>query len=233
MLEGSLPRVLLDEAWQALLPQRCIACGRFGAALHEACLTALPAASTPRCERCWRPEPAPLCTHCVAGGAAAPAFDALRAPFRFEGLARRALLEAKFRGVSAHLPPLARAAAALVPDHWRPEVVVPVPLGRRRERRRGFNQAREAARAVAQALALPLDDRLVVRVRETRPQAALGAAARATNLRHAFGASAPAPRRVLVVDDVTTTGATLSAVAHALRPAGAERVYALALARED
>ncbi|MEX2446102.1 MAG: ComF family protein, partial [Dehalococcoidia bacterium] len=155
------------------------------------------------------------------------------APFQFEGLARRALLEAKFRGVTAHLPPLATAAAGLVPADWQPEAVVPVPLAPRRERRRGFNQATETARVVAEALGAPLEERLVRRVRETPPQASLGLGGRATNLRGAFAATQRVPSRVLVVDDVTTTGATFEAIAHALRVAGSTYVAALALARED
>ena len=234
----SLARVLLDEAWDALLPQRCIVCGRFGASLHEGCLDALPRADGARCARCWRPLAPPqsvhgTCERCAVGGADAPAFDALRAPFRFEGLARRALLEAKFRGVTAHLDPLGRAAAALVPEDWRLEAVVAVPLGRRRERTRGFNQAREAARAVAEALGVPLVEGLVRRARETAPQAMLDADARHLNLRGAFEVVGTPPARVLVVDDVTTTGSTLSEIAAALRAAGTSNVYTLAMARED
>ena len=229
----SFARVLLDEAWDALLPQQCIVCGRFGASLHVGCLDALPRADGPRCTRCWRPDVRGTCARCAEGGPDAPAFDALRAPFRFEGLARRALLEAKFRGVTAHLGPLGRAAAALVPDDWRPEAVVAVPLGRRRERTRGFNQAREAARAVAEVLGVPLVDGLVRRGRETAPQAMLDADARHLNLRGAFEVVGTPPGRVLVVDDVTTTGSTLSEVAAALRAAGTSNVYTLAMARED
>ena len=233
----SFARLLLEEAWDALLPQRCIACGRFGAALHEACVALLPVADGDRCERCWcpgvRPEPPRRCERCAEDGPEAPAFDGLRAPFRFEGLARRALLEAKFRGVTALLPPIALAAAAVVPADWRPEAVVAVPLGARRERRRGFNQAREAARVVAEALGVPLGDDLVRRARETRPQATLGAAARRVNLGDAFVLVGTPPARVLVVDDVTTTGATLSAVAAVLRAGGAQHVHAIAMARED
>jgi len=232
----SLVRALVAEVWDALLPQRCIACGRFGASLHTACLDRLPRADGPRCDRCWRPvegvaASVGTCERCAAGDG--PAFEALRAPFRFEGLARRALLEAKFRGVTAHLDPLGRAAAALVPADWRPDAVVAVPLGRRRERTRGFNQAREAARAVSDALGVPLVDGLVRRGRETTPQAMLDADARHANLRGAFEAIRTPPGRVLLVDDVTTTGSTLSEVAAALRAAGASRVYALAMARED
>ena len=233
----SLARALLEELWQAVLPQRCIVCGEWGAALHDACLDALPGATGPRCNRCWRPLTARnevgMCERCASGDA--PAFDALRTPFRFEGLARRALLEAKFRGVTAHLAPLGRAAGDIVPGEWGIDAIVPVPLAPRRERRRGFNQAREIARVVAAALGVPVADGLVRRTRETSPQASLSAAARLVNLRDAFrvreGEAVPA--HVLVVDDVTTTGATLAAVASALRAGGAERVFALAIARED
>ena len=237
---ASVGRALLEEVWQAVLPQRCIVCGDWGAALHDACLAALPEAGGARCDRCWRPLDARevradvgLCARCAEGGA--PPFEGLRTPFRFEGLARRAILEAKFRGVTAHLGPLGRAAAAVVPSTWGVEAVVPVPLWGARERHRGFNQAREAARSVAEALGLPVADRLVRRVRETTPQASLDAAARAGNLRDAFvvPAGVRVPARVLVVDDVTTTASTLTAVTEALLAGGAEHVFALALVRED
>src|SRR5690606_24082306 len=104
----------------------------------------------------------------------------------FKGVARRAVLEAKFRRVTALLPPLAREAAAFVPDEWAPEAVVPVPLHPSRERRRGFNQAHLIARTVAEVLALPVRTDLVRRVRETPPQATLDAARREHNLRDAF-----------------------------------------------
>ena len=104
---------------------------------------------------------------------------------------------------------------------------------RRRERTRGYNQAREAARAVAEALGVPLADGLVRRARETAPQAMLGAEARHANIRGAFVLAGTPPARVLIVDDVTTPGAPLSALAAVLRAGGAAHVTALAMARED
>ena len=232
---GPVSGVLLQEAGEFLLPQRCLVCERFGAAIHPRCVALLPAAEPPRCLRCWRPGPGTWCPRCAAGGPDAPAFDGLRTPFVFAGDARRAILEAKFRGTTALLPPLARVAAAAIPAEWGVDAVVPVPLGRGRRRARGYNQAELAAREVVRALGLPLQARWLRRTRETPPQATLGAAARATNLRNAFEARLPdsPPRSMLVVDDVTTTGVTFEAAAHALRAAGARRVYALALARED
>lgn len=228
-------RRLLAEAGEFLLPQHCLVCGRFGAALHDRCLARLPAAEPPRCLRCWRPGSGTWCGRCASGGTDAPAFDGLRTPFEFAGAVRRAILEAKFRGVTALLPPLARAAAAVVPEEWDVEVVMPVPLARRRRRVRGYNQAELAAREIARALRLPIETNWLTRVRETPPQAGLPAAARATNLRDAFAVTSAhaALLGVLVVDDVTTTGATFEAVARSLQSAGVRHVYAVALARED
>lgn len=228
-------RRLLAEAAESLLPQRCLACGRFGGALHARCLARLPAAEPPRCLCCWRPGPGTWCERCAEGGPDAPAFDGLRTPFEFAGDARRAILEAKFRGVTALLPPLARAAAASVPAEWEVQVVTPIPLARKRRRARGYNQAEIAAHEIARRLGIPVDTKYLRRIRETPPQAGLAADARAVNLRDAF-AAAPAdspPRGVLLVDDVTTTGATFEAAARVLRAVGVRRVYAVALARED
>ena len=231
-----LPRVRVSGAGDALLPQRCIVCGRFGAALHAHCLEALPRAEPPRCPCCWAPAPpaGPGGGTCEGCAAAPPAFEALRTPYRFTGGARRALLEAKFRGVTALLEPLGQAAAETVAPAWRIEAVTAVPLHAARRRRRGFDQAELRARAVARALDVPLRTDLVQRVRTTEAQATLDAAQRARNVAGAFAAATgdrPAP--LLLVDDVTTTGATLEAAARALRGAGVERVYALAIARED
>lgn len=223
-------RLALRELTDALLPERCVVCERFGASLHDDCLPTLAAADGARCGRCWAPSGASPCAACLA---APPAFQALRAPYRFAGAARRALLEAKFRGVTTLLPPLARVAAEAVPPDWRLSLVVPVPLHRARQRTRGYNQAGIAAEVVAGCLGVPYRGEALRRTRATAPQATLDAARRALNVVAAFAASGVVGERVLVVDDITTTGATLDACARALLDAGAGAVFALAAARED
>lgn len=114
-----------------------------------------------------------------------------------------------------------------------PDLVLPVPLHERRLRERGFNQAEQLARQVARALGVPLETRMLRRARATDSQQGLGRKARHRNVRGAFvwDGDPLAGQRVLVVDDVATTGATLDALAGVLRTAGALRVDGLVLAR--
>lgn len=125
-------------------------------------------------------------------------------------------------------------ANAVTPYHGLIDTVVPIPLYPKRLRRRGFNQSALLAASVAKALSAPLSVSALSRVRDTLPQVELDLSQRASNVRNAFGAMAmPLKSRILLVDDVTTTGATFSDAARALRAAGAEQVYCLALAKSN
>ena len=123
---------------------------------------------------------------------------------------------------------LAAGADLLVADI---DVVIPVPLHPRRLRARGFNQSALLARPLCRACDLRLDTRSLARVRDTPPQASVVAARRPANVAGAFRARGVAGARVLLVDDVRTTGATFASAALALCEAGAVHVRTLALAR--
>lgn len=221
---------------ELVLPERCLVCGRFGGSIHLECVGGLPAADGVRCTRCWAPsrmsEVGTLCDRC-AGEGTAEGLDALRTSFRFAGMARRSILEAKFRGVTSLFEPLSSSLAGEVQASWRPDMVVPIPLATGRKRRRGFNQSELIARRVADAHVLPLRLDVLERARETEAQATLDAKQRQRNIQGAFVARQVAGLRVLLIDDVTTTGATLNEAARVLRAAGATHVFGLALARED
>jgi ComF family protein len=163
--------------------------------------------------------------------------SSVHAPFAYQGAARTAVLTLKFRSgrfLAPVMGELMREQLQLKPI--RADIVVPVPLAPRRQRERGFNQALLLAEEVAGAVhGRVVRDALE---RQDRPaQQTLGGADRLTNLEGAFRCRAAASasiegQRVLVVDDVVTTGATISACARALTDAGAARITALAFARD-
>jgi ComF family protein len=169
----------------------------------------------------------------------------IRASWAYDGPLSQAVGALKFEGALSLAGPLGRLLAqesALLegPDGEPHDLVVPVPLHWRRRMARGFDQAEELARwALVHARRrgqepAPLGHRVLARVRATVPQTDLDAEARAANLAAAFVVRRPElvqGRRVLLIDDVTTTGATARACLQALTDAGAASVFALALLR--
>lgn len=223
-------------ALDLVFPPVCAGCERIGTFLCEPCIAAMPPAAGPRCGRCWQSQPEGDCGACRL---APPQFEALRAPFVLAGPAREAVHRLKYGGLAA----AGDALAARLATAWRSwslpaDIVVPVPLHPRRERLRGYNQAARLARPFAGRIGLPYEERALRRVRSTPALAAgaLGRDARRLAVAGAFGAGVRADavrgRTVALVDDVATTGATLSAAAEALLAAGATSVIAVVLARD-
>lgn len=119
-------------------------------------------------------------------------------------------------------------------DLTAPAAVVPVPLHRGRRRERGYNQAALIARSVADSLGVPMRARILLKAKERRPQSELGAGGRWTNAAGAYRARVPRcfeGRRILLVDDVLTTGATAEACTQALLKGGVRTVDVLTVAR--
>ena len=212
-------------------PQWCLSCdSRAGDILCRACFDALPHIGNPTCARCGLPAAfqTPVCGECknVDFG-----FETARAALRYEGVGKEIVHALKYRGHTRVVEKLAAPMLAQVLEDFGPlEAVVPVPLHRSRMRKRGFNQAALLARGVAGRINTPVSDTLQV-VRSTRDQVELSAAERRANVAGAFAAKARVRGRLLLVDDVLTTGATLSACADTLIKAGAAEVHALTLCR--
>ena len=235
-------RVSARVGLDLLLPPTCPGCraivprpGQF----CGGCWAELRFISDPRCASCGLPFelPAPPGTRCLPCTGTPPPWDAARAPFIYDGPARSLVLGFKHGGreqvAGAMAPHLLRAAG----DWLDPApLVVPVPLHRSRLASRGFNQAAVMARAMARLRPLPLALDGLHRHRRTALSQGLSRDARARNVQGAFRVP---PRwaerirgaRVLLVDDVLTTGATVAACARTLRRAGAEEVNVLTWAR--
>lgn len=232
MATGTLLARLRDLALDFVFPPRCAACGGHGSILHDRCVAAMPVAEPPRCSRCWDASPTDPCGACERHP---PAFDGLRSLYVMDGGAREAVHSLKYRGHAAAARPMARLMAAharAVP--FDVDVVTAVPLVGRRQRVRGYNQSGLLGREVARALGLPFDGRALRRVRGSPPQARTATPEeRRQNVDGAFrgDAARTAGRRILLIDDVATTGATLNACARALKDAGAREVWCLTWAR--
>ncbi|WP_245557561.1 ComF family protein [Deinococcus peraridilitoris] len=149
---------------------------------------------------------------------------------RYEGPLRRAVQALKYEGSREVARAIARELAGAVPESWHPEVVCAVPLHERRLRSRGYNQAALLAGALAHGLCVPHRE-LLSRERFTLQQARLSASERRANVEGAFRTVGAVPSRVLLVDDVLTTGTTLAECARMLRCAGADQVYFAVAAR--
>ena len=222
----------LRRLGQALLdlgiPPRCAGCGERDTWLCSDCQAGLGRLPAERCRRCALPGvPTQVCGSCYS---APPPFAALDAPFLHEGLARRLVLDLKYGGRRHLATPLATLAASAVAGTV--EAVVPVPLHPNRRAERGFNQSELLAAGIAAQLGAPLAATALCRTRETRSQTGLSERERIANVQGAFEPTARLARaRVLLVDDVCTTGATLAACARALHRAGAREVVAVTVTR--
>ncbi len=228
---------------ELVFPRVCVGCGgrcdRASGHLCWECFRLLPLVAGSYCERCGCPiETAE--THafrCGACQAHPPAFDCARVAGRFQGSLRRMAHAFKYNRalwLTDDLAEIVHGCVVAQFDAAAVDVVVPIPLFRTRARSRGYNQAALLGAAVARRLDRPFAPQALVRVRDTGTQTRLSAAARRINVRHAFtvnGDGWVAGRTVLLVDDVMTTGATLSEAARALKAGGAWRVWAVAAAR--
>ncbi len=214
-----------------VFPLSCIVCQREGRYVCEGCIAQLPRLEAPYCARCARPGSGTPCSWCQAIG---PAFDGITTPYLFTGPVREAVHSLKYRGVRAAAPAIAKLmASALTSDSTDADVLIPVPLHPRRERKRGYNQSALLAAEVSSLTDIPFSDDAMRRVRDTPPQVSMKSAEdRMRNIRGAFECVGDVEgKRVLLVDDVVTTGSTMSTCSGPLKGAGAASVWGLALAR--
>lgn len=229
---------LLRALGNLLFPPACQVCRRLGTfPLCDDCRRGFRPIRPPVCQKCGEPldGAADLVSTCVRCRRRRLYFRVARAAGIYDGTLREAIHALKFAGRQALAGPLGDilTGAALAVDEFRgADVIVPVPLHPRRLRERGFNQAELLARPVAAVLARPVERGLLARTRPTVPQSALPADNRQANVRDAFEAvGSTNGARILLVDDVMSTGFTAAECARALRRAGASEVLVLTLAR--
>ncbi|MCR5823193.1 MAG: ComF family protein [Lachnospiraceae bacterium] len=205
-----------------------------GSFIHEACRRKLKFVESPFCMKCGRgiaDEGAALCSSCKKGDFV---FDSGRCTFAYHSDIGNAIKWVKDEGTREFIDFFGDTAAKRHETFLKavkPEIIVPVPLSESRLRARGFNQSELFAESLAGVLGIPVG-KLLKKVRNTRDQKGLNRRERTRNLAGAFEAVSckEMPERVLLTDDIYTTGSTVNACAAVLKAAGVKEVYFICIA---
>jgi len=219
-----------EYAVDIVYPKRCAGCGQRGTWICVGCDAALPLFTTPRCHRCGVPASYP---HCECSSTPEN-LEQVRSVGPFDGWLRGAIVHFKFHGEWARAAHLGKPLAAAVADMRQADALIAVPLHAARLRQRGFNQSLLLAQHAGALLGIEVKEALI-RTRRTDAQVNLGSEQRTINVTGAFAVKPNFPvagLSITLIDDVITTGSTLSACAEALITAGATSVSAASLARE-
>jgi len=237
-----------ETFWRAwvdfFFPPKCIFCGKSqGKWVPEQpcspCLSQIKFFSSPRCPRCGlgfagKPGEDHLCSDCITEERY---FNRARALGPYEGLILEAISRFKYHGVSRLALPLGHLLAEYQDADFALsefDLVLPVPLHPKRLRQRGFNQSLLLARRISRRRSIPLDFTALLRIHHTQPQTRLSGPERQKNIRGAFVVERPervTGKKILLIDDVFTTGATVQECSKVLLQAGASQVDVLTLAR--
>lgn len=227
-----------------LLPQTCVLCSLPSAnePVCTACAADLPAPIGLQCPRCALPlqtNPSGMTIDCPDCAHHKPAFDTAVAAWSYSFPVDALIQDFKYGHhlylagfLGQHLAQTLKRQWAAQPGARKPDLIIPMPLHATRLRSRGFNQAAEIARHVSNYLDIPWSSNSLIRIYDTAPQAGLHRNERWSNLRGAFACPKPlTDTRILLIDDVLTTGASLSACAEVLQHAGASQVDVAVIAR--
>ncbi len=231
-----LPRIrsLTGRALDFLFPRWCIGCGREGEVVCRSCRQTFSVIGPLYCSRCGRPlDDGISCRNCDGVDMS---IDGIRAPFLFHGLVRQAIHELKYRNLKVAATFLAHELALYLEEYpIAADVIVPVPLHKKRLKERGYNQSELIGGHLAELTGIPLILDCLIRQKHT-PSLARSAnrEVRKENIAGAFDVSGRRieGKDVILVDDVSTTGTTLDACAAVLKKAGAQQVWGLVIALE-
>ena len=235
-------RLSLAASIDLLLPPACLLCGRLLPTGHDAqafcrdCLAAMPPLTSAHCRCCAQPFPDTTSNHLFGNCLQRqPPFSIVHAVGIYQGSLKQAIHKLKYRNRLVLAKPLGQLLGKSIVAEgsgFAPDRIIPVPLHPRRLRQRGYNQALEVARPIAQQSGILLDTTLLQRTRNTPQQQGLTATERRSNLRNAFTLTSGAPAlRILLIDDVMTTGETVRECSRTLLVSGIVEVQVAAVGR--
>lgn len=232
-----MKKTIMTRLKETLWPQACPFCGKVSAGgICAACRRKVDALAVkePRCMKCGKPIRKAEQEYCYDCARKRHTYDRGVSLWLHREPVNTSIYRFKYHNQRFYA---SIYAAEIVKTYrgqlrkWEPEVIIPVPLHSRKRRARGYNQAGILARELGRLLGIPVEEHLVCRVRNTAPQKQLDSRKRRKNLEKAFAVRPypSMPERVLVTDDIYTTGNTIDAVAGALKAAGVQKVYFLTI----
>ncbi|MCD7954878.1 MAG: ComF family protein [Lachnospiraceae bacterium] len=246
---------ICETAAKWLYPPRCPCCDKIRPigvsdleCVCEDCGGRLPWVREPACMLCGKPLDSHRAEVCRDCGRTRHLFDCGRAAFTYSGKIRHSVYRMKFQNRRDYLDFFAAAMCLALEPYlcaWQPEILVPIPMHARKRAVRGYNQAELLAERISRRTGIPCEKNLLRCVRYTGNQKELDRIGRLKNLRGSFAlnvsregmpqtyGSGALPERVLLVDDVYTTGSTMDEAARALKSAGVRQVYFIVLCTGD
>ncbi|NLK98517.1 MAG: ComF family protein [Epulopiscium sp.] len=230
-----------DLLLDLIYPPRCIFCTSIIPIQEErgicrVCKDTLPFIEGKVCQKCGKPiqdsKERTTCFDCVKN---TPVYDKGWAVFIYEGMVKEAIYRFKYGGHKEYGKYLGKLMADRIRNQISEEgfdVIIPIPIHKNRKRKRGYNQAEELAKAISRELGIPMDVAILTRVKETKPQSGLSIMQRQNNLKKAFKIADTInldQMKILLVDDIYTTGTTMNYCAGLLKERGAKKVCFLSL----
>ena len=222
---------------EILYPARCPVCHgilRGGDGICPQCRKRLILISEPKCKKCGKPIEKTEQEYCRDCGRFPHSFDKGGAVFAYDDIMRRSIAMFKYHNRREYAKVYAKEMYKHQTNFIKmaaPEVILPVPVHKQKLRQRGFNQAELVAKELGRLTHIPVDCKFLIRKEKTKPLKELTRSQRKANLKEAFGLipNGKYYKRVLLIDDIYTTGATIDAISEILRKAGVKNIFFLTI----
>jgi ComF family protein len=230
---------LLRKILGIIYPERCVFCDKILSAkekyLCDECIHKFKFIKDRTCIRCGRvlhSRYETLCHECASGNFV---FDEAFAPFKYTGEVKNSILNLKYKGRAQNAGFYAKCIWKYGKEritNWNPDIIIAVPIHYSRLATRGYNQAELIARKLSEVSGIPLEKNVIARTKKTQAQKKLGKFERHENMKSAFSFvyGDTLPERILIIDDIFTTGATVDAISGILKDNGAKKVYVICAA---
>lgn len=234
--------MLYEKILSILYPRRCPVCDKI-VNVHEGkicseCRKKVPFIKEPRCRKCSKPLSRKEEEYCYDCRKTTHIYKRGIALVEHKGPVRKSIYKIKYNNKREYLDFYSEEIIkhyGHVIKKWNPDAIIPVPLHKKREIKRGYNQAALLAKKIGAAISVPVYEDILLRIRNTTPQKALSEKDRKKNVEKAFHIRENKVKlnRVIIVDDIYTTGSTIDACAKCLKSAGAEDIYFITISIGD